>query len=150
MTTMLSLLAFVAVVIFLARFIPADSAPYHEDPALPDRQRSEFRLIGPEAPRYRADAETVLEAFSEIARSRWNVVLAEGSIDEGMMTFVARSTVFGFRDYITVKATDEPGGAKLSVFARPRFDVYDWGVNKKRLDRWLGELEDAVGGRRIE
>ncbi len=150
MSSLLSLLVFAAVVIFVARFIPADSEPFHEDPAEPDTRRSEFRLIGPEAPRYSVDAETVLQAFADIARSRWNVILVEGSVDEGMMTFVARSTVFGFRDYITVKATDEPGGAKLSVFARPRFNVFDWGVNERRLDRWLGELEQAVGGRRFE
>ncbi len=150
MSTLLWFLAFLAVVVLIARFIPADSEPYHEDPAEPDTRRSEFRLIGPEAPRYHVDADTVLEAFSDIARSRWNVLLAEGSVDEGMLTFVSRSPVFGFRDYITVKAVDESGGAKLSVFARPRFDVYDWGVNARRLDRWLGELEQAVGGRRFE
>ena len=150
MNTLLSLLAVLVVIVIVARFIPADSEPFHEDPAEPDARRSEFRLIGREAPRYHVDADTVLEAFSDIARSRWNVFLVEGSVDEGMMTFVARSTVFGFRDYVTVKATDESGGAKLSVFARPRFNVYDWGVNEKRLDRWFGELEEAVGGRRFE
>ena len=150
MSTLLSLLAFCLFVLVALRFVPADGEPFHEDPAQADRQRSEFRLIGREAPRYHVDADTLLEAFSSIARSRWNVFLVEGSVDEGMMTFVSRSTVFGFRDYITVKATDEAGGAKLSIISRPRFNVYDWGVNKKRLSRWLGELEQAVGGRRLE
>ena len=60
-----------------------------------------------------------------------------------MITFTARSKVFGFVDFITVKAVNESEGAKLSVFARPQYNVYDWGVNAKRLDRWLGELEQA-------
>ena len=51
--------------------------------------------------------------------------------------------MFGFVDFITVKAVNESEGAKLSVFARPQYNVYDWGVNAKRLDRWLGELEQA-------
>jgi hypothetical protein len=144
MKTFLSLLGFALLAIVVARFIPVDSEPFHEDPAEPDTRRSEVRLIGREAPRFPADAETVLETFRDIATSDWSVGLVEGSVDEGMMTFVARSLVFGFRDFITVKATDEAGGAKLSVFARPRFDVYDWGVNQKRLDRWLGELDQTL------
>ena len=146
MQSIFYILVLIALAILLARFIPADSEPYHEDPALPEHQRSEVRLIGREAPRFTADAETGLTEFSRIARRDWRVGLVEGSVDEGMMTFVARSTVFGFRDFITVKATDEAGGSKLSIFARPRFDVYDWGVNKKRLDRWLSELEQALDG----
>mgnify|MGYP001819684100 CR=1 FL=1 len=145
MKTILSILGFVIVAIIAARFIPVDNEQFHEDPAEPDARISEVRLIGREAPRYPADAETVLETFADIATSDWTVGLVEGSIDEGMMTFVARSLVFGFRDYITVKATDEAGGAKLSVFARPRINGYDWGMNAKRLDRWLGELEQTLG-----
>jgi len=146
MQSMLYALGFVAVAILLARFIPADSEPYHEDPAVPEKQRSEVRMIGPDAPRFEAEARDVLTEFSKIARRDWRVGLVEGSVDEGMITFVARSTIFGFRDYITVKATDETGGSKLSVYARPRFNVYDWGANQKRLDRWLGKLKQAVEG----
>lgn len=146
MKTFLYILGFLALAIVAARFIPADTEPFHEDPAEPETRRSEVRLIGREAPRFPVDAETVLTTLSKIATSDWSVGVVEGSVDEGMITFVARSRVFGFRDFITVKATDESGGSKLSVFARPRFDVYDWGVNKKRLDRWLGELEQTIGG----
>ena len=146
MQSMLYFFLFAALVVLAARFIPVDTEPFHEDPALPEKQRSEVRLIGREAPRFEADADIVLTEFSRIARRDWRVGLVEGSVDEGMMTFVARSTVFGFRDFITVKATDEAGGSKLAIYARPRFNVYDWGVNQKRLDRWLSKLEEAFAG----
>ncbi len=146
MKTLLYLIGFAALAIVFARFIPVDTEPFHEDPAEPKKKRSEVRLIGREAPRFPANADTVLLELTRIATSDWSVGIVEGGVEEGMITFVARSRVFGFRDFITVKAVDEPGGAKLSVFARPRFDVYDWGVNAKRLDRWLSELEQALGG----
>ena len=146
MNTALYTLGFIAFVIFALRFIPADGEPYHEEPSEPETQRSEVRLIGREAPRYDVDAATVLAAFKKVANRNWNVGIVAGSIEEGMITFVARSTVFGFRDYITVKATDEAGGSKLSIYARPRFNVYDWGVNQKRLDRWLAKLEQTLAG----
>ena len=145
MQTAVYLLTAFAVIVFVARFIPAASEPFHEDPAMPEKRRSEVRLIGREAPRFQAEAETVLTVLSRIVRRDWRAGLVEGSVDEGMMTFVARSTLFGFRDYITVKATDEAGGSKLAIFARPRFNVFDWGANQKRLDRWLGKLEQALG-----
>ncbi len=146
MQSVIYLFLFIALVILVARFIPVDTEPFHEDPALLEKQRSEVRLIGPDAPRFEADADVVLTEFSRIARRDWRVGLVQGSVDEGMMTFVARSTVFGFRDFITVKATDEAGGSKLAIYARPRFNVYDWGVNQKRLDRWLSKLEEAFAG----
>ena len=146
MKSVLYFLGLAVVALFLVRLIPADSEPFHEDPAEPERQRSEVRLIGRDAPRFEADANTVLTTLLGIARSDWRVGLVEGSVDEGMITLVARSTVFGFRDYITFKATDEAGGSKLSVYARPRMNAYDWGVNQKRLDRWLSKLEQALAG----
>ena len=147
MKTLLYTILFLAAAVLVARAIPVDTEPFHEDPAEPDARRSEVRLIGRDAPRFPGEADTVLEAFSDIALGNRGVRIVEGSVDEGMITFVARSRVFGFRDFITVKAVDEAGGVtKLSVFARPRFNVYDWGVNAKRLDRWLGELEQTLRG----
>lgn len=144
LNTLLYALGIAVAAIIVARFIPVDTEPFHEDPAEPDRQMSEVRLIGREAPRFPADAATVLQTLIGIVRRDWNAGLVEGGVDEGMITFVARSPVFGFRDFITVKATDEAEGAKLAVYARPRMNVHDWGANTRRLDRWLGELEQTL------
>ncbi len=144
MATLLSTLGLILVALVVMRLIPVDTEPFHEDPAEPEHKRSEVRLIGREAPRFPADAETVLETLVGIVRRDWTAGVVEGSVDEGMITFVARSPVFGFRHFITVKATDEPGGSKLAVYARPRMNVYDWGANAKRLDRWLGELDQTL------
>lgn len=145
MQTVLYILGFAAVFLVLLRLVPVDSEEFHEDPAEADTRRSEVRLIGREAPRYPVDAETMLETLKSIATNSWHVAVAEGSVDEGMITFVARSKLLGFRDFITVKGTDEAGGSKLAVFARPRVNGYDWGANVRRLDRWLAELEETLG-----
>lgn len=138
------------VILFLAlawlcfRLWPDDRDRWHVDPADTDEgRRSEVRLIGQDAPRFPTDAETVLEVMSNIAVNDRGTRFLDGSIDEGMMTFVAFSR-FGFRDYITLKAVDESGGAKLSILSRPRINGHDWGVNAARMDRWLLEAEQTL------
>lgn len=138
---------YVAVITFLIALVirswPVDSEPFHEDPAISDGRRSEVRLIGREAPRFSGTADEVLTTFTRIATREWGVSLVQGDAEEGMVTLVTRSRLVGFRDYVTAKVVDEAGEAKLALFARPRMNVYDWGVNKKRLDRWLAKMEQA-------
>lgn len=126
------------------RMWPDDKDRWHVDPA--DREfarRSEVRLIGLDAPRFPVDAETLLTTMQTIAGEDPRTWLLDGAIDEGMLTFTHR-TLLGFRDYTTLMAVDEVNGAKLSVYARPRINGYDWGVTRKRIDRWLLEAEQTL------
>ena len=87
------------------RFSPTDPDNWHVDPG--DAQfdpRRGHKLIGLDAPRFPGSPEDVLTAVIEIARAEPRVRILDGSIDEGMLTFVARTPYLGFRDYITVKA----------------------------------------------
>ena len=112
-----------------------------------DPKRSGVRYIGRQAPRYPADPETVLAAFDAIASEEPRTRLIEGDLDEGMLTYVARSKVFGFADFITVKAVSEGAVTKLSIVSRARVGARgnDWGVNAERLDRWLQDMRLRLG-----
>ncbi len=143
------------VILFLAlawlcfRLWPDDRDRWHVDPAdKSETRRAEVRLIGQEAPRFPSDADTVLEVISAIAVNEPGTRFLDGSIEEGMLTFVT-SSKFGFRDYTTFKAVDEPGRAKLSVHARPRFKGPDGGRSAARLDRWLLQAEQSLGRREL-
>lgn len=149
----MDIIGFVILFLFLAwlcfRLWPDDKDRWHVDPAdKSDARRSGVRLVGQEAPRFPSDADTVLEVISAIAVNEPGTRFLDGSIEEGMMTFVTSSR-FGFRDYTTFKAVDEPGRAKLSLYARPRFNGTDWGANAARLDRWLLEVEQTLGRRQV-
>lgn len=130
------------------RFAPIDRDRWHVDPADAENpERSGVRFIGREAPRYPGDPDTVLTTFDEIALSEPRTRLLEGDIDEGLLTYVSRSRVFGFADFITVKAVSEDDQTKLSVISRARVGSrgYDWGVNAERLDRWLQDMRLRLG-----
>ncbi len=59
-----------------------------------------------------------------------------GSVEEGRITYVTRSLLWGFPDYTTVSLKD----GKLTIEARLRFGRSDLGVNGKRVRAWLSEM----------
>ena len=59
-----------------------------------------------------------------------------GSVEQGLVTYVTRSRMIGFPDYTTVMQA----GEELVIYARSRFGRRDFGVNAKRVTRWLNAL----------
>ena len=143
--TGIAFLILVLIAGFLAvRLWPDDRDRWHVDPAeKDDARRSEVRMVGLDAPRFPTEAAHVLTVIKDIARREPRTRLLDGSVEEGMITFVSHS-VLGFRDYITFKAVDEVGQSKLAVLSRPRLDLPDRGTNAARLDRWLLEAKQTL------
>lgn len=143
-TSVVMILLLIAAYI-LWRVWPDDADRWHVDPAEKTLKRfAEIRLIGPDAPRFPVPAEELLTTMQAIALDDPRTWLLDGSVEEGMLTFTHRTLLVGYRDFTTLKAVDEPGGAKLAVLGRPGLNVHDWGVTKKRLDRWLLEAEQRL------
>lgn len=63
-----------------------------------------------------------------------------GSPDEGRITWITRSALWGFPDYTTAEAMPDGSGTRLTVEARLRFGTSDMGVNAARLRDWLPKL----------
>ncbi|MEM0922633.1 MAG: DUF1499 domain-containing protein [Pseudomonadota bacterium] len=55
-------------------------------------------------------------------------------------TFVQRSKLVGFPDFLTVKSVPVAGGASLVVYSRSQYGYSDLGVNKARVEDWLSKL----------
>lgn len=99
---------------------------------------------GGDAPPLRLDAppERALAAFDEVA-------LGEGAErlvwepESGRATYLDRSAVLGFPDYVSVKAVADGAGTRLSAYSRLRFGRDDFGVNRERLEAW-GEATRAA------
>ena len=83
-----------------------------------------------------ADGRAGLARFAEVAEASPRVTLLAGTVEEGRMTWVARSVVWGFPDYVTAEA----GPKGLEVWSRLRFGRSDLGVNRARLEDWLARL----------
>ena len=89
--------------------------------------------IHPQSPR------ALLACFDAIARARPRVAVVAGDVDSLMITYVQRSRILGFPDYLTVKAVGARGGAGLIVYSRSRYGHGDFGVNHARVVAWLNE-----------
>lgn len=121
-----------------------DPAVWHVDPAVAERtgQPNDFLLAPdgataatPDRTLTLADPNAALGALDAVARAAPRTEVVAGSVADGFITYVQRSAVFGFPDYITVKAVE--GG--LVVWSRARFGYSDLGVNRTRIERWLAE-----------
>lgn len=129
------------------RLAPSDAARWHVDPGQAQDPGPRGALLSKAVSLAPAEA---LARLAEIALAEPRTVLLAGSPAEGRLTFVARSRVFGFPDYVTVSAApnaqvDAQGqgdgeGAQLHILSRLRFGGSDLGVNAARAARWLAQL----------
>jgi uncharacterized protein (DUF1499 family) len=78
-----------------------------------------------------------LTAADAYMRSLPRTEVLAGSPDEGRLTYVTRSRVFGFPDYTTV----EYRNGRLLAHARLRFGQSDMGVNRERLEGLVAALQ---------
>ena len=60
-----------------------------------------------------------------------------GRAEDGLVTFVTRSSVIGFPDYTTLEYRD----GTLKAYARSRFGQSDLGVNRKRLEGLIAAIQ---------
>jgi len=124
------ILGSLAVACFFAyvRLTPSDVVRWHVHPAEeldPGKSGVLKRISGD------------LTAFDLAVKGEPRASQLAGSIDQGRITYVIRSRIWGFPDYLTV-AQD---GDDLVILSRLRFGKHDLGVNSARLKRILQRLQ---------
>jgi hypothetical protein len=146
-----ALVAFAAYV----RLAPSDSTRWHIDPlaGLPGGGALQMSRLGspPEIVTTLNSAAAMVEAqgpdwsslarLDEIALATPRTTRLAGSPEEGRITWVTRSALWGFPDYTTAQAiTHDVATSGVTIFARSRFGRSDLGVNAARLKAWLSQL----------
>lgn len=129
----LALLAAVVVAAALwVRLAPSDVARWHRPPPSLRPGRGDNWVIA----LWPGDAATLARLARVIEATPRTRRLA-GSVEEGRITWVTRSALWGFPDYTSVEVTPEG----LVLWARARFGRSDLEVNARRLARWRAALE---------
>ena len=156
MVAVAAVLGGILVLIAIAmRVLPDDSAAWHVDPLLAARTGKPNDYLVAPAGLAAAEPDRVSDTWpmppAELMARVDAVALGEPRTDriaggpgEPWATYVQRSRLFGFPDYVSVRAVEAPGGSALAVWSRARFGHGDMGVNRARVERWLAAL-DARG-----
>lgn len=136
------------------RLAPDDPAVWHTDPlgAVRSGAPNDYLVLpeGMNGPADRSMAPRAVSAlelmtqFDGVALAAPRVQRIAGGPQLLFATYVQRSALFGFPDYISVRAVEGEDGAALAVWSRARFGYADLGVNRARVEGWLAALD---GGR---
>lgn len=114
------------------RLAPTEPSKWHqpvEATQNEDREGGAIRVI-------KADAAT-LARIDEAARALPRTTPVAGSVDDGRITYMTRSFVFGFPDFTTVELRD----GEIRMHARLRFGRSDFGVNRARLEKLVAAAQ---------
>lgn len=136
-------LPLLAALVFAAfvRLAPTDPARWHVSLAASPRSiKPNDAASYPGAPELALPPAALAQRIADIALAEPRTVLIAGSVAAGHMTFVQRSALWGFPDFITVEVLPAPGGSALRLWSRSRFGYSDMGVNAARRDRWLAQI----------
>jgi hypothetical protein len=98
-----------------------------------------------DCPVFSADWRTVLDALREVALSERRTHVMDNDLVHRRIQFCQRSRVFRFPDDIQVEAIPlSDFSTKLAIYSKSRYGVRDFGVNQRRVKRWLASLERRV------
>lgn len=136
------------------RFAPSDPDQWHvavppDGPPPPDALQGAAACAGsvtlvPKGALARcllaAPPAEVLAQLEDLALTAPRVQHLAGSPQEGRITWIARTFLMGYPDYITAEARQTPDGTRLDIWSRQRFGSKDFGVNAARLRAWLAQL----------
>lgn len=132
---LLGLLAAIAALMIYVRVAPLPSAAWHVQPpvAEPGTHRTAGSVL---VIRKVEEPVAVLNALDGVIMDTPRTRRLAGSPQDGLITYVTRSAVWGFPDLTTVAVSD----GVLRVFGRLRFGQSDLGVNAARVTAWVDQV----------
>ncbi|WP_323036109.1 DUF1499 domain-containing protein [Pararhodobacter sp.] len=129
-------LAFVIFGIWV-RVAPNDAAYWHVDPATaPDPTSPNFARVD------RVTSLAPEQAAAAIAAQAQREGATRIAGDDQFGTWIARTRVMGYPDFISLRLIPEGSGTRVIAFSRSRFGHSDMGVNSARLRRWTGSMPE--------
>lgn len=137
-------LAFVGSAVAM-RLVPMPPDVWHVEPAdvTPPMTPNFVLLVGDNALESAQDLSEIAQEIDAAAKADGAERIA-GDLANGHATYIARSTVMGFPDAVSLRLHASDGVTRIEVFSRSRFGVSDLGANRARLVRWLPDLADQV------
>ena len=140
----------IVVVVFMVyiRLAPSDPARWNvivatTDPVTPGPCLDKVVIV-PQGARVTCvltgSPQEVLSKLDATAMAYPRTTRLAGARADGLITWISRSRLMGYPDYITAQATQTSLGTRLDILSRQRFGSSDAGVNAARLKNWLASF----------
>ena len=116
---LIALIVLCAILVSLAwvRFAPAKADRYHVAPGSePKPEGRGVQLLGEDAPYFEASPSAVEAALRAVAARKGRVKLVAESENPRRMTYLARTKIVGFPDYMTFEFGPEGAGTRLRSY----------------------------------
>jgi len=98
-----------------------------------------------EAPAYAVAPPALFEFARKALSAEPRTTLVQDQPDALRLVLVQRSLIFRFPDTVTVQVFPQgEGGSTLAIYSRSNYGRSDLGVNKARVQRWLGLVATQV------
>lgn len=108
----------------------------------PDLCPARSDLVPPE---FAVDAVALRQAFSQMIGTEPRVEHVASDAASLTDRFVQRSAFLRFPDTVVARFFDRPGGhSTVALYSRSLVGRSDFGVNRARIERWLGKLARSV------
>ena len=96
-------------------------------------------------PRYDVPADRLFALVQDVAASQPRTFQAALYPDQLQAHYVARSALLNFPDLVTVAVRpDGPDASSLILYSRSVYGYSDLGVNRARVEAWLGALQTKL------
>lgn len=128
-------------ILLWVRVAPSDPAQWHVDPVtVADPSTPNWSRIA--AGEIVAPTGTLAPRIEAALAGEERVALLAGLLAEGWATYVQRSRLMGYPDYLSIRILPAGDGQEtLVVLSRSRFGQSDLGVNAARLARLRAALQ---------
>ncbi len=103
-----------------------------------------------ESPAFAVDQKTVMAALRRALEDQPRTELAAEVDDPPQAIYVQRSAVFRFPDTVWVQPVVLPEGSSVIIYSRSNYGYSDFGVNRERVELWLGLLRTALAAELVE
>ena len=122
------------------------SSPNDALACTPEQCRAKIDIMPPV---FSVDARSLRAAMGKALTSEHRLIRVHAHDASLTDRYVQRSAFFGFPDTIVIKFVNRPRSTStVAIYSRSQLGQGDFGANKRRIERWLDKLKQAVPGSR--
>ena len=93
------------------------------------------------SPAFPVGVDRLRALWPQLLRDERGIVTVLDHPDRHRIVLVQHSAGFGFPDVITAEFVPlGPGQSSIALYSRARYGKLDFGVNRKRVERWISRL----------